>query len=240
MLTGDFLRGRRRRELAPDEKTALEAAVTRVDELPARRTVICRGERVHSSMLLVSGYMCRYMDARDGYRQLVCYHVPGDFVDLHGFPLERLDHDVATITPAKVAIVPHDALRDITERFPHLARLMWFSTMLDAALHREWIFRIGRLDASGRLAHFLCETQARMAAVGRAEGGRFELPLTQQDLGEACGLTSVHVNRTLRKLREADLARLSGREAWISDLQALATLGEFEPDYLYLEGPASF
>jgi CRP-like cAMP-binding protein len=238
VITKDFLRGRRRRELSPDERDALERAVLRVDTVPARKTVLRRGEPSPYASMLIDGAMCRYMDARDGYRQLVCYHVPGDFVDLHGYPLGYLDHDIATLTECRMAVVPHDRLDELVARMPHLARLLWFSTVLDGALHREWIFRAGRLDATGKLAHFLCETHARMAAIGRVDGGRFALPLTQQDLGEALGLTGVHVNRTLRRLREAGLADLGGKEAAIHDLPALAALGEFVPDYLYLEDVA--
>ncbi|MGJ3626098.1 Crp/Fnr family transcriptional regulator [Sphingomonas sp. MMS24-JH45] len=110
--------------------------------------------------------------------------------------------------------------------------------LLDAALHREWIFRIGRLDALGRVGHLLCETHARLAATGRARDGIFEWPLTQQDTGEACGLTAVHVNRTLRRLREDGLAEIIRGSARILDLPRLARLAEFDPDYLYLEnGP---
>ncbi|TPG21490.1 Crp/Fnr family transcriptional regulator [Sphingomonas koreensis] len=235
MLTENFLRSRRRSELSSEEKAALEGAIARVERLPARRTIVERGDAVHNSTLLLSGFMCRYMDARDGYRQLVCYHIPGDFIDLHGYPLQRLDHDVATITEAEIAVVPHTNLTAVTDRFPHLGRMLWFSTLLDAALHREWIFRIGRLDARGRVAHFICETHARMQAVGLASDGVFDFPLTQQDIGEACGLTSVHVNRTLRRLREEGLAEVADRRARILDLAKLARLGEFESDYLYLE-----
>ena len=235
MLSDNFLRSRRRRELSAEEKAAIEGAIERVERIPARRTIVQRGDAVHNSTLLLSGYMYRYMDARDGYRQLVCYHIPGDFMDLHGYPLQRLDHDIATITESQVAIVPHARLTEISNRFPHLARMMWFSTLLDAALHRKWIFRIGRLDARGRVAHFLCETHARMAAVGLTQGGVFDFPLTQQDIGEACGLTSVHVNRTLRRLREEGLAELADRQARILDLPRLTRLGEFDPDYLYFE-----
>ncbi len=234
MLFENFLRGRRRRQLSDAEIQALEAAVERVETIPARTTTHERGDLVHRSTLLVSGFMCRYMDARDGYRQLVCYQVPGDFLDLHGYPLQRLDHDIATLTEVTVAYVPHDRITEITEKMPHLGRMLWFSTLLDAALHREWIFRLGRLDAQGRVAHFLCETYERMDAIGMATGGAFDLPLTQQDLGEACGLTSVHVNRTLRRLREAGLAEVGDRRAMIHDVKTLARLGEFEADYLYL------
>ncbi|WEK44930.1 MAG: Crp/Fnr family transcriptional regulator [Candidatus Sphingomonas colombiensis] len=234
----DFLRGRRRDELTIEEKAALEAAIGDVVVVPPRRIIARRADRLHNSTLLIDGYICRYMDARDGYRQLVSYQIPGDFVDLHGYPTRHIDHDIATITEARIALVPHDRLDVIMATMPHLAKLLWFSTLLDAALHREWIFRIGRLEAVGRVAHFLCETNLRMGAVGRAVDGRFALPLTQQDLGEACGLTSVHVNRTLRRLREEGVAEVTRGYAHIRDFARLARIGEFDPDYLYLDdGP---
>lgn len=222
--------------MSEEDKDVLEAAVGEIRTLPPRTLVTRRGEPVRECLLLLEGAMCRYMDARDGYRQLVAFQVPGDFVDLHGFPLLRLDHDVATISESRIAAVPHEKVAAIMADHPELARLLWRSTLLDAALHREWIFRMGRLDAVGRVAHFLCETCNRMAAVNRVKDGLFALPLTQQDLGEAVGLTSVHVNRTLRRLREEGLAEVGRGEAKIIDGKKLARLGEFEADYLYLEG----
>jgi CRP-like cAMP-binding protein len=238
MKTDDFLRGRRRHELSEDDLAALEASIERVETVAARKVISRRGERLHYSTLLINGFMCRYMDARDGYRQLLSYQIPGDFVDLHGFPTRYIDHDIAAISESTIALIPHDRLEAIMAERPHLARQLWFSTMLDAAMHREWIFRIGRLDAIGRLAHFLCETCCRMEAVGRVRDGAFELPMTQQDLGEAVGLTSVHVNRVIRRLREEGLATVGRGRAEIHNFQQLARLGEFESDYLYLsDGP---
>lgn len=238
MITGDFLRGRDRREMSDDDKAVLEAAVSEVRTFPPRTLVTRRGQPVKECLLLVEGAMCRYMDARDGYRQLVALQVPGDFVDLHGYPMRRLDHDVATLSESRIAAVPHERVDAIVHERPGLARLLWRSTLLDAALHREWIFRLGRLDAAGRVAHFLCETCNRMNAVGRVNEGAFALPLTQQDLGEAVGLTSVHVNRTLRRLREEGLAEVGRGAVRILDGKRLARLGEFDADYLYLEeGP---
>ncbi|MGI4733069.1 MAG: Crp/Fnr family transcriptional regulator [Janthinobacterium lividum] len=234
--THRFLLGRHRADLTPEMRDALAAAMSPRMVVPARKTIIRRGEEVRHSTLLVSGFLCRYMDARDGYRQLVSVQVPGDFVDLHGYPLHRLDHDVASLTEVSIITVSHDDLTALIERFPGLSRILWFATMLDAAMHREWIFRLGRLEAVGRVAHFLCETYERLRAVGLAADGRFDFPLTQQDIGEACGLTSVHVNRTLRRLREGGLAEMSAREVRIGNLHALAALGEFEPDYLYFDG----
>ena len=236
--TADFLRGRRRSKLTDDDCEAIEQAVERLEVLPARKTISRRGDPMHYSTLLVDGYLCRYMDARDGYRQLLSYHVPGDFVDLHGYPTKYIDHDVGSITAATIALVPHERIDAIMAERPRLAYWLWFSTVLDAALHREWVFRIGRLDAIGRLSHFLCETYCRMSAVGRAHDGTYDLPLTQQDLGEAVGLTSVHVNRVLRRLREDGLATVARGRVQIHDLERLSRIGEFEADYLYLEhGP---
>jgi CRP-like cAMP-binding protein len=230
-----FLRGRRRQELSEEEKRALEDAIGEVRRVPARTQLIRSGENLSQSLLLLSGFTCRYMDDRTGQRQLLSLHVPGDFLDLHGFPLERLDHDVATLTAAEIAIFPHARLMQLVERFPRLARLMWFSTLLDAAMHREWIFRLGRLDAAGRVAHLLCETHERLRAVGLAERGVFDFPLTQQDIGEACGLTSVHANRTVARLRTEGLATVARRKVEVHDLVQLRRLAEFTPDYLYLD-----
>jgi CRP-like cAMP-binding protein len=237
-VTEDFLRGRGRSAMTEADKAVLEAAVDRIETLPARSIVTQRGDRVRYSSLLLDGYMCRYMDARDGFRQLVAIQVPGDFVDLHGYPLRRLDHDVGTLSEARVALIPHERLTQIANDHPRLARILWRSTLLDAALHREWIFRIGRLDAMGRVAHILLETHARLEAVGRTDAGAFDWPLTQQDMGEACGLTAVHVNRTLRRLREDGMAEIGRNTVKLIDMARLARLGEFDPDYLYLErGP---
>lgn len=235
----DFVRGRRGHELSNAERAALDRALSGRVELAARQTIVRRGEPVEHSTLLLSGFMCRYMDARDGFRQLVSVHIAGDFIDLHGYPLQRLDHDLATLTDCVVATVSHEQLTELVATYPNLGRLMWFATLLDAAMHREWIFRLGRLEAMGRVAHLLCETYTRLEAVDRAANYRFDFPLTQQDLGEACGLTSVHINRTVRRLREAGLAEVTNREVRILDFPALAAEGEFNSDYLYLDTDSS-
>lgn len=233
MITEKFLLGRGRERLGDDEKRVLEESVAAVHTLPGRSLMVRAGERVDHSTLLLEGFICRYMDDREGHRQLVAVHVPGDFVDLHGFPMKRLDHDVATLGPAKVATFEHGTLTTITERFPHLTRMLWFSTLLDAAMHREWIFRLGRLGAEGRLAHLFCELNVRLEVVGMAKDGVFALPMTQPDLAEACGITGVHVNRVLRALRERGAMTFKNNEVRILDRKALETIAEFEPDYLY-------
>lgn len=228
-----FLRGRGRELLSNEELRALEDSIGRITQVPARTTLVRRGERVTQSSYLIEGYVSRYMDDRAGRRQLVAIHVAGDFVDLHGFPMHRLDHDLATLGPARIANVDHRTLQAVIERYPMLMRMLWFSTLLDAAMHREWIFGLGRLDAVGRVAHFFCEVTTRLALVGLDGGGRYMMPLTQNDLAEACGLTNVHVNRVLRTLREMQMMEFRGGAVTIIDYDALARLAEFDPAYLY-------
>ena len=238
MLTRRFLLGRTREALSDEERKALENAVMSVRQIAARTTVVRRGEPVTQSCLLLEGFMCRYLDDRQGHRQLVSVHVAGDFVDLHGFPMKRLDHDIATLGPCTVAMVDHRTLAALQERFPRLTRWLWFSTLLDAAIHREWIFRLGRLGAEGRVAHFFCELNARLEMVELAADGRFTIPATQADLAEACGITGVHANRVLRVMRERGLATFRSGEVHILDAKRLAQLAEFDPIYLYGEHSA--
>lgn len=233
MLTRRFLLGRARDALSEEERQVIEQSIGTVKTVPARTCLSRRGELVNQSTLLLDGFICRYLDDREGYRQLVSIHVPGDFVDLHGFPLKRLDHDIVTLSACTIAHVEHRTLVDIQTRYPRLTRWLWFSTLLDAAIHREWIFRLGRLGAEGRVAHLFCELYERLEMVELAADGRFALPATQADIAEACGITGVHVNRVLRLMREAGLATFRGGEVRILDRQRLVALAEFDPIYLY-------
>ena len=237
MVSERFLMGRGREALSFDEQIALEDGIATITEIASRKIIVRREEPVDSSMLLLEGIACRYKNDREGRRQLVATHVPGDFIDLHGFVLGHLDHDIATIGSVKVAVFRHQALKSMTERLPYLTQFLWLSTLLDAAMHREWIFRLGRLGADGRVAHLLCELYVRFAMVGLVEDGTFALPMTQPDLAEATGLTGVHVNRVLRTLRERDLAIVDKRKVRVLDWHGLASLGEFVSTYLYGSTP---
>jgi CRP-like cAMP-binding protein len=239
MFTERFLRHKRGAKLSTAERARLEAGISEVRTYKPRRLVARAGEPLHESTLLIDGFMCRYLDDRAGLRQLVAIHVPGDFLDLHAYPLTTLDHDVSTITGATAAIIPHSELDIIADTMPALTRKLWFSTLLDAAIHRAWLFRLGRLDAIARVAHFLCETNARLVSAGLSDGRRFALGLTQSDLAEVCGLTTVHVNRVMRQLREEGLCVFRASLVDILDLERLTVLGQFNPAYLYIDDEAN-
>ena len=218
-----------------EEERVLRSSVAEVKEFPAARTIIRAGVTVSNCTLLIDGIIARYKDLADGQRQIMELHVPGDFLDLHSFLLKRLEHNVGSLTPVRIALVPHDALRAITESHPHLTRLLWFSTLLDAAIHREHIVSVGRRSAVSRIAHLICELDLRLGIAGLSDGARFALPLTQTDIADATGLTPVHVNRMLKQLRDEQLVTFRGGEVIIHDRDRLRRVAEFSDDYLYLE-----
>ena len=235
MIERHLMKLRARDELSDAEEQAIRGAVAEYRDYPADKAFIKAGQELDHSTLLLDGLMCRYKDLRGGERQITELHVAGDFADLHSFSLKRLDHDLATLTPCRVAIVPHERLKAITEEFPHLTRVYWFGTNLDAAVHREWQLSLGRRTALGRAANLFCELHVRLGIVGLTDGTGYELAMTQSDLSECLGLTAVHVNRTLKELREQGLVEFRGGRVTIGDLQALRRVAEFDGDYLYLE-----
>lgn len=236
IFTERFLKDKRGAVLTHRERERLEAAISEVLTVGPRTVIVHAGHPLEQSTLLIEGFVSRYIDDRHGLRQLVAVHVPGDFVDLHAYPLKVLDHDVATLTAATVAVVPHSELHKILDELPELARKLWFATLIDAAIHRAWLFRLGRLDAVGRVAHFLCETNARLMSAGLSDGRRFALGIIQADLAEICGLTNVHVNRVMRQLREEGLCVFRSSLVEILEPERLAARAQFDPSYLYIEG----
>lgn len=235
MIEAHLKKLRARNDVTAEEETAICDAVAEVREYRADVTAIRQGQELNESTLLLDGWMARTKDLADGQRQISELQVPGDFTDLHGFTLKRLDHNIVTLTNVRLAVFPHDRVRGMLERFPHLARVYWFSTNLDAAIHREWTVSLGRRPALARMAHLFCELQVRLDIVGLTQDHSYEFPLTQQELSECLGLTAVHVNRTLQELRKRKLIEVEGRRARILDVEALQRVAEFDPAYLYLE-----
>ncbi|MDT0575308.1 Crp/Fnr family transcriptional regulator [Croceicoccus sp. F390] len=235
-LTGLFLKGRLRHAMTPREADVLERMICGSERFSRPHVIARRGDLIERSTMLVEGFVLRCIN-EGSRRHIVSLQVPGDFVDLHGFALKRLDHDVVTIGPTKVAYVEHEALAKVVRDLPHLTRLLWFSTLLDAAIHREWIMSMERLAADGRLAHLLCETWRRLELVGLGDRHGFGLPLTQADLADTCGTTAVHMNRIIRKMRTQNIVDIRSGRISVPDRGVLERTGDFDPAYLY--GPGS-
>jgi CRP-like cAMP-binding protein len=183
----------------------------------------------------VSGFTARYQVLEEGARQITALHVAGDFVDLHSLLLKPMDHGVVALSDCQIMKVDHGRLRAIAGQHPHLGRMLWLNTLIDAAIHRQWIVAMGRRTALEHAAHLLCEVYSLLSVVGLAPDMTFEFPITQQDLADALGLSSVHVNRTVQDLRIRGLISWDGTTARILDWDGLAALAEFDPTYLQLE-----
>jgi len=215
-----------------EEEQALRAAMAKTVAFGRHKAIVKAKSELDVSLLLLDGIGYRYKDLKDGGRQTLQLSLAGDFLDLHGLLLKQLDHDIASFTDCRLGVFPHERLKELVADHQHLGRLLWLSTVVDAAIHREWMLSLGRRSAFSRLAHLFCELQVRVSAVGLAEHGSYELPLTQTDLAEILGLTPVHINRMLKRLREEGLVRFRSRVVEIEDWDGLVAAAEFDPAYL--------
>lgn len=224
-----------RDRVSAEEKQAILESVEEVRTVPARTDIARQGDRMTRSTLLLSGMIARYAELADGKRQITALHVAGDFVDLHSFPLKVMDHSVATIVQSRVAFFGHAALERITERFPHLTRLLWMMTLIDAARHRQWLAAMGALPALKRTAHLICELGMRLSGGGVHPPDSIRLPITQAEFAETLGLSVVHTNRTVQTLRNRGLIQWERDTMRILDWDALMELGEFTSTFLHFE-----
>ena len=234
-LTGRFLMGRLRHAMSDREKDILERSIVDVRRYSDEHRVLARGELCSRSRMLIEGFILRTIRENDR-RYIVGIQVPGDFVDLHAFALKRLDHDIVTLGPTLIGSVGHERLTELMATEPHLSRLFWFSTLLDAALHRQWVLKLEQLKANRRVAHLMAEIWHRLEMVGLAGPGGFRSPLTQVDLADMCGTTPVHMNRAIGELRRLDVADFRRGTVSFADRRRLEEHGDFDPAYLYGQG----
>lgn len=234
LLQPMFRKLQQRDELGDEEKRAIaEAADQRLVFAPGD-DLVADGSRPEHSTLVTSGFTCRYKMLPNGSRQFTAIHLAGDFVDLHSFLLKEMDHSVGALSHCTVITFPHERLVTITQRFPHLTRMLWLSTLLDGAMHREWLVGMGRLSAAQRTAHLLCEIYLRLAAINLARDNQFNFPITQASLADAVGISTVHVNRVLQELRHGGYLAWDGGMLDLLDLDRLKAFAQFDETYLHL------
>jgi CRP-like cAMP-binding protein len=223
-----------RSALGPDEEQAVLALPARPRKIDAHREFVRLGEQVSHSCLVAQGLVSRFAVMEDGRRQLISLHLPGDLVDLYSLMLPAAPSPLVALTPTTIFDIPHASLTDLASRYPALAAAFWRECVVDGGIVAQWLISLGRRDARGRLAHLLCEMAIRSARIGRMQAGRFSLPMTQEHMADALGLTSVHVNRSLKALREEGTVQVSRGEAVVLDWDALVYAAEFDPAYLHL------
>lgn len=191
-----------------------------------------------SCSFIESGLAFRQKLTVNGARQIVSIQMTGDFVDFQHLFLHRADHNVQALTRIEAIDVEREALQALSTARPAVGRAMWIDALIDASVFREWVVNVGRRDARTRIAHLLCEVAVRMRAAGLAQEGGFELPMTQEQVGDATGLTSVHVNRTLRSLAEDGIITRRGRYIGFADWNSIRQAADFSDLYLHLDQTA--
>jgi CRP-like cAMP-binding protein len=222
--------------LSDDDKQVLIGAVVRTRDLRSDEDLVREGDRPTDCHIILEGVLCRYKLMRDGKRQITGFQIAGDLCDLGGPLMGRMDYSVGSLTRARVGIIPHGTLQGILRRHPRLAQALWQETLIDASIAREWIANLGRRTAYQRVAHLLCEMSVRLKAIGQVtQGLSFEWLLTQGEVADAMGLSTVHVNRTLKQLRREGLIVTQGNEIRVLDWNRLQEAGEFTPNYLFLD-----
>jgi CRP-like cAMP-binding protein len=223
----------RRGRLAQADRDALLALPHHVRRVAAGAHLVRDGDRPDHCCALLSGFAFRHKITGDGGRQIMAIHMEGDFLDLQNALLPVSDHNVQVLTDAEIVFVPRDAIRELALAHPAIALALWIDTLVDASIFREWVVNVGRRDARARIAHMLCEFSVRLEAAGLASDHRYELPMTQEQLADAVGLTSVHVNRILRQLGEQGLISRNRRAIVIEDWPRMRDVGDFNDRYLH-------
>jgi len=221
--------------LTPEDVAAVLDACSEVRDVPAGVDLIVEGaepEKVHA---VISGFACRYKTLADGGRQIMAWLIPGDFCDLHVAVLGVMDHAIRTLAPSRVAFIDPEAVPRLTSTSPTLSRALWWATLVDEGVLREWLANMGRRSAERQVAHLFCELLERYHSIGMAADDAVDLPLTQAELADTAGLSTVHVNRVLQHLRERELISWSSGCLRILDAEALRAYAGFDPNYLHLD-----
>lgn len=230
-----LLKLKRNTLLSMEDEAAIQQAMGRYKVIPHHQDIAWEGHRPTNSTILLDGLMCRYAAMRDGRRQILSFLLPGDFCDLSGFVDGGMDHAVGTLGPCTVAAIEHDALQRLINSSPSIRNALWRETLREAAIYRAWISSIGRRSAYERLAHLFCEIAVRLESVGMKRRAGYDFMVTQVDLGDALGLSVVHVNRMLQQLRYENLITYRGNTFAIHDWGRLTEIAGFNPGYLCLD-----
>jgi CRP-like cAMP-binding protein len=219
--------------LSEDDRNKLANMPNAVKTFSDNEYVLREGGRAFHCTIVITGFLCRQKIV-SGRNQILSFYMPGDMPDLHTLHLPLMDHDVCSAGPSTVAFVPHAFLNNLLINSPTLTHAFWRETLVDAAIYREWVANLGARDALSRVAHVFCELAARLEIVGLLDNDQFRLPFTQQTLADACGLSTVHINRTVQELRRGGLIEWKGGVVTLLRRQKLARVADFTPEYLHL------
>lgn len=218
--------------LTRDEQNAILDLPCHFAKVKANRDFVGLREDVDHASLVVEGLVGRFDQNSGGARQITAIHLPGDMANLHSVVQPQATSALQALSDATILRIPHEAIRAATARLPALAEALWRDCMVDAAILAQWVVNVGRRNARTRVAHLLCEVATRLDARADRQSFSFPFAVTQFQLADAAGLTSVHVNRVLRTLRRDELVDVGKQEARVADWDGLVRAGEFNANYL--------
>lgn len=219
--------------LDEDDVEAIRSLPIVIKHYRSNQAIVRDGDRPIESCLIAEGFCVRSKVTSDGGRQILSIHIPGEIPDLQSLHLHVMDHDLVTLTECTLGFISHTALRDLTRRKPNVAEIFWRDTLIDASMFREWIINVGQRAAPNRLAHVIVELRERLRVIGRAQGVEFEMPLTQEQIGEAMGITPVHANRIIKQLRGDGVLDFHRGRVTVIDEGKLRELADFDDRYLH-------
>jgi CRP-like cAMP-binding protein len=228
-----------RSPLPPADREAILAIPFALRTLEAGTYTIREAEPPESCAVLVTGFAFRQKLSGDGMRQILAIHIPGDALDFQNLFLDVSDHSIQMLTRGQVAIISRPLLQSLIASRPAIAVAVLVKILVEASIFREWVLNVGRRNARSRVAHVLCELGVRLEAEGLAGQYGFELPMTQEQLADAIGLTSVHVNRTLKGLEKDGLITRTKRNIRFPEWERLREVGDFNRRYLHIQRQAS-
>jgi len=225
--------------LSDADRDLLEQISAEPQTVEPHTDLVREGDKPDGVYLVLEGMACRHKRLESGARQIMAYLVPGDLCDLDVALLKQMDHTITTLSACKVVRLEPEAVAHILGRHPAVARGLRMSTLVDEATLREWLLNVGRRTPIQRLAHLFCEMLERLAVVGRVQQDTFALPLTQAELADTTGLSTVLVTRSLQELRQQELIDLNDGQMSILNLPRLRALAGFKADYLHLGDAAA-
>lgn len=220
-------------DLTAGDVAALEKALSSPRPYAARQDLIREGDVPGPMFVMLDGWACRYKILPNGSRQIMAFLMPGDACDLHTKLLDQMDHGIQTITPAKVATVSRDTMRELMRNHPNVATGMYLAQLVDEGIMRAWIVSMGRRSSIERVAHLICELYLRARNIGLTHDAVFALPLSQLVLADSLGMTPVHINRVLKELRLGGAMAIARGSVTIIDPLKLVRIAGFDDNYLH-------
>lgn len=222
-------------QLDEDHIHELENTVSHEVQFKAGDSILRRNAAMKHLMVMVSGWAIRCRYTRAGTRQIIHVLLPGDVLTPDVFVIKRSDHAIVTLTDTVVRQIEPRDMNSLFHRCPHMAAAFWWASEQEDGILREHIVRLGRRSAEQRVLHLFLELHRRLLLVDQATEDTFVLPLTQNDVADVLGLSSVHVNRTLRKLDKEGLIQYQGSVIQIPSREALSEMCDFDLSHLHLD-----